>query len=139
MRRAAILLAAAAAALLALRPAAALPPAGPVASLDWSPPSPRSEAPVTFTITGSDADGPVTGGKLEYGDGSHELFFAPSTAVRDITTCVTGDHQRTWTLRHVYRLKGSYQARLTVNSGSCPGFSLLVSDQTVVSYTVEIS
>ena len=137
MRRAAILLAAAAAALLALRPATALPPAAPVASLEWSPGTPAQATTVTFTVNASDADGPVTGGTIFFGDGVNESFFAPRTAVKDATSCATGDAQR-WTLRHVYAQRGTYGVRLTVTSGSCPGLGLLVSDRTEVTYTIKI-
>jgi hypothetical protein len=137
MRHAVLALAAAAAALLALRPAAALPPAAPVASLEWSPGTPSPGYDVTFTINASDADGPVTGGRLDFGDHNDGSFFAQHNALRDASTCATGD-QQSWRLAHRYAQKGSYTLRLSVTSGSCPGLGLLVSDRTEVTYTITV-
>lgn len=86
----------------------------------WTPGQPTADRDVHFGVTARDPDGPIISVRIDFGDGtSVNLATPPRSLLRDASACAFGD-TFSGSVKHRYSSPGTYQAKLTIVSGSCP-------------------
>ncbi|HVL91668.1 MAG TPA: hypothetical protein VM841_15715 [Actinomycetota bacterium] len=119
-------------------PASAIVPGGPDGSMVWTPGQPTADRDVTFGITARDSDGPIISVRVDFGDGTHaNLAVPPRSTLRDASACAFGE-TFSGSVKHRYASPGTYQAKLTIVSGSCPLTSALQDATRVKGYELRV-